>query len=357
MTRPDVSIAGAGIIGLTLALALARRGAQVAVFTAAEPMQEASSAAAGMLAAEDPDNPAALLSLARHSRTLYPALLEELAALTGVPSLRFQTAHTLQALPPGHTAHTLSSEELHALCPTLKPHHHTFIALEEASLDPREFAAALIAAVRHSPVITLHTGEPVLSVSESATAVHLRTTKREAEAAQFVDCTGAWSLASALCSALRILPRKGQMLTVPTPPALAGGLVLRTGQFYLVPRLHGPRAGQTVVGATLEEAGFDRVVHPHDLAQLLARAAAFLPELAGARIVQSWAGLRPATPDLLPYLGPIPGTQRLFIASGHYRNGILLAPGTAEVMAQLLLGESPAVSLEAFSPARVLGST
>lgn len=350
MARPDVCIAGAGIIGLTLALALSRRGLSVVIVSAGAAMDEASIAAAGMLAVGDPSNPPELLELSRFSRSLYPALLESLKAFS--PALAFQTHRTLQSLPEGSFAsRRLSAEQLRALLPELAPAKLSFLELEEASLDPRQLAEALIAAIRASAVV-LRTSTRVLSVLETQAQVTVETEHGSIAAAQFVDCTGAWSLSSAHASSLRVIPRKGQMLTVSTPASLASGLVLRTEEIYLVPRLHGPARDLTVLGATVEDAGFDRSVQPEQLAHLLSRAAQLLPSLATAQILSSWAGFRPATADLLPVLGAIPGTGRLFIASGHYRNGILLAPGTAELMTQLLLGETPVITLQAFSAQR-----
>ena len=346
MKRPDVCIAGAGVIGLTLALALERRGLSVLVLTAGEALAEASTAAAGMLAVDDPDNPAELLALARFSRSLYPALLASLD-LTASHTIRFQTHRTLQAVSPSaRPAARLSNFLPHAAIENIG-----FIDLQEESLDPRELAPALLSAV-HASRVELKIETPVLSVEETAHSVQVRATHGEIDAGCFVDCTGAWSLSTARVPTLRVTPRKGQMLTVPTPPSLAEGIVLRTPEIYLVPRTHGPSAGETLVGATVEDVGFDRSLNPHQLAHLLDRAAALLPELRSARMFRRWSGLRPATEDHLPILGRLPGSDRLFIASGHYRNGILLAPGTAQVIAQRIAGETPSVSLDAFSPAR-----
>ena len=140
------------------------------------------------------------------------------------------------------------------------------------------------------------------------------------------------------------------MLRLHAPGALAAGelgnVVVRTREVYLVPRLD----GSVVIGATMEDAGFDKTLHPSDLQHLQARAATLVPSLSQATQLESWAGLRPATPDQLPLIGSTgPGTS---IAAGHFRNGVLLAPVTAHVVAQLLLGESPDVSLDLFAPNR-----
>ena len=142
------------------------------------------------------------------------------------------------------------------------------------------------------------------------------------------------------------------MLSVALPASLPLDLVLRTPDVYIVPRTKGPGAGRAIIGATIEDAGFDTTVHPADIASLQAKAAALLPPLASAAVLESWAGLRPATPDGLPLLGPLRGEPRHLLAAGHYRNGILLAPATARVLADLATGVAPALDVTAFSPAR-----
>ena len=349
MKRPDVCIAGAGIIGLTLALALDRRGLSVLVLTDGQAMAEASAAAAGMLAVDDPDNPAQLLPLARLSRSLYPALLESLN-LTAAQTIHFQTHRTLQAVE----THSAAASSLRSFLPRAAAKQDPpFISLAEESLDPRELAQALLAAI-HTSRVDPKTDTPVLSVEEEASSIKVHAANSTVNAGCFVDCTGAWSLSARRVPSLRVTPRKGQMLTVQTPASLAEGVVLRSPEIYLVPRLHGPSAGQTLIGATVEDVGFDRSLDPQQLGHLLDRATALLPELHGAPILNSWSGLRPATDDRLPALGRLPASDRLFVASGHYRNGILLAPGTAELLAQLITGESLSLALDAFSAGRFL---
>jgi glycine oxidase len=142
------------------------------------------------------------------------------------------------------------------------------------------------------------------------------------------------------------------MLAVSLPPSLPLHFVVRTPGIYIVPRTSGPSAGRAIIGATIEDAGFDKTVHPPDIDHLHSLAAALLPPLADTLELEAWAGLRPATPDGLPLLGALPNQPNHFIATGHYRDGILLAPATAHVMAQLLLGETPSIDLAPFSPAR-----
>ena len=355
---PDICIAGAGIIGLSLALELHHRGLHVTVLDQSAPLTEASTAAAGMLAAGDPHNPPQLRSLATLSLSLYPAFLDRLRALSGI-RIPFQTHTTLQALPPGipSTGRELTPADLAHLLPALTPGNHRFILLDENSLDPRQLATALLAAVRATS-IDLRPNTPVLSTSSLNNAIEIYTPTGVLHASRFVDCTGAWaSITSRLPNlqiTLQVTPKKGQMLAVSVPPSLPLSVVVRTSGIYIVPRTSGPNAGRAIIGATVEDAGFDRTLHPFDINRLRNLAAALLPPLADASQLEAWAGLRPATPDGLPLLGALPAHPNHFIATGHYRDGILLAPATAHVMAQLLSGESPSISLAPFSPTRTI---
>lgn len=351
MHRSDICIAGAGIIGLSLAVELHRRGLSVTVLDQRKPLSEASTAAAGMLAASDPDNPQPLRNLADLSLSLYPVVLNRLHELSGI-EIPFHTSATLQSHLADSTG-MLSSEALSAILPQLTPRHHHFALIKEHSLDPRNLAAALLAAVRATP-IDLRPDTKALSVQSTGDSVEIHTTQGVFHAARFVNCTGAWATHSTLAPGLCIAPKKGQMLAVAIPPTLSLPLVVRTHGMYIVPRTTGPNAGRAVIGATIEDAGFDKTVHSADIAHLRALAAALLPALADATQLEAWAGIRPATPDGLPFLGSLPDSRNQFVAAGHYRNGILLAPATAHVMAQLLINEPTSIDLSAYSPMRKL---
>ncbi len=139
-------------------------------------------------------------------------------------------------------------------------------------------------------------------------------------------------------------PRKGQMLYV-QPQASLLQHVLRTPDVYIVPR----SPGKVLIGATVEDVGFDKTVNPSAIDQLLSAAEKYLPGLASAPITQSWAGLRPGTPDDLPMLGPTDAAG-VFVATGHFRNGILLAPVTAQIMANLVVGRSSPMDISRLLP-------
>jgi glycine oxidase len=313
---PDILIAGAGIIGLSLALELHARGARVLVIERDTALSHASTAAAGMLATLDPHNPSALLPLSELSAELYPSFLARIEKLSGI-AVPFQTDTTLQYCPNG-----------------------TIDRLAEHSLDPRQLAAALLAAVRSTNIELREHTEFRPSTQAAQTIVYT---------------TGAWQPQN-LNHAPPIRPRKGQMLHVQLPPVLHGLCeVHRSDEIYIVPRTLGPQTGTALIGATIEDAGFDTSTHPRDLTHLRSLAAGLLPELGSelnAPQLEGWAGLRPHAPGSLPLLGPITHRHNHFLASGHYRNGILLAPATAVLLADLIQGKPPTLDLAPFSPSR-----
>jgi glycine oxidase len=356
MRQPEhIAIAGGGIIGLACALLLAVRRCKVSLFEAGEATREASWAAGGMLAVEDPENPAALLPFSRYSRALYPSFLEQIEALSGsrVPFRTHQTVQIADPARPTSAGIRLSRDEALRLIPGLGDGDHTYLLLEEASLDPRELCTALRSAAAAAGV-AIYEYEPVLSVAPRGEPALLTTPRRVLHADAFINCCGAW--AGSLHASAAVAPSKGQMLVVAQPGGARLTCVLRSPEIYLIPRDSlSNDGGRIVIGATVEDAGFSRLVEPSALALLRRRAAALWPAAADAPEVESWAGLRPGTPDGLPFLGQISGNDGdapRFLAAGHHRNGILLAPGTAQVIADLVSGRTPAIDLAPFSPRR-----
>jgi glycine oxidase len=328
---PDVVILGAGIIGLATALELSDRGAAVTVIDRGRSLTGASTAAAGMLAAEDPCNPPEFLRLSRLSADRYPAFLGRIEALCGI-AVPFQTDTTIQYTTDGSK-----------------------LRLAEHSIDPRQLAAALLAAVKASAIQLIEDGH-VLAIGREVSdkKVHL-SGGLTITAQAILYAAGAWTsevMTRLGADPVSVEPRKGQMLRVRLPHALDE--VHRSEEVYIVPRTRGPQAGTALIGATVESAGFDTSVHSDALDGLRALAAELLPAFGSkmeAPAVESWAGMRPSTPDMLPVLGACARSGE-FIATGHYRNGILLAPGTALVMGDLLEGKPAVIDLSALSPLR-----
>jgi glycine oxidase len=336
----DVIVVGAGIIGTSLALELRQRGATVLLLDRTEPGSEASSAAAGMLAAADPGTPEALRPLAMESARIFSAFVQKVQSAAGI-QVDFRRVGTI-AFMSGSTApreyRGLSAAELQLLEPSIHCAERSAFFVQEDSVDPHLLTRAALAAARTLGVeVWGHTA--VEEIRARAKAVEVVAQGDTFSTAAAVDCRGAWS-------GPPVRPRKGQMLYV-YPETKVLQHVLRAPEVYIVPR----SSGKILIGATVEDAGFDKSVSASTLRELQNAAAKYVPALASAPVTQSWAGLRPGTPDDLPILGPtnIPGG---FAATGHFRNGILLAPITAQIMANLVQGRPSPLDIRAFSPDR-----
>jgi glycine oxidase len=246
---------------------------------------------------------------------------------------------------------SMSALEAERRIPGLVTEGRSFHWVEEVSLDPRDLCAALPLAAAAAGVVLQESTE-VLAVRSHAEWVEITTSGGTISASAFVNCSGAWA-ANIQHPDLRrqpaagVEPWKGQIFRVHVEPPLDLAYVLRSPEVYLVPR----GGGQIVIGATVERAGFDRWVDPMTIRRLQAQAAELWPPIASARVVESWTGLRPGTSDGLPVIGSA-GRPGCWVATGHFRNGILLAPATGLIVRQLLQGGPPAVGLEAFAPGR-----
>jgi len=367
----DVVIVGGGIIGGSIAFELARRNLRVAVLDRQELMHEASWAAAGMLSPA-PDNPAAipLVPLGRASLALYPNFV---AAVEEASEMRtgYRTGGALEVLCHGDEERELSTlvalhhglglaceplrlEEAREMEPALGRDARAAAFLpDEASVNTRLLTAAVLAAAETAGA-TLCPGMEVTSLAKAGDrCIGVRTAEDETISAQHVVlAAGCWtSRISEAAPYAPTRPVRGQMVAL----RHAGKpirRVLRSERGYIVPRDHSTPQ-KLVAGSTLENAGYEKAVTSGGLEQILGAVNELAPSLAGAEIVETWSGLRPGTPDQLPIIGPT-DIEGLMIATGHYRNGILLAPVTAKLITEWITEGRTMLNGEDFNPLRFM---
>ncbi len=350
----DAIVIGAGIIGLSLAIELNKQGLRVLIVEKGEPGREASWAAGGMLADFPLEMPAALLELAKASARMYPEFVHELEDESGL-KIDLRAVGTLLFVEQDLDSKTIetygAAENWQDLEPALQAsavvaQGSVGLYLNERCVDPRDLTSAALAAARHRE-IDFSSGDHVVAVEVTdGRASGVRTNKTRFAAGMVVNCAGAWAGQIAPHS-FPTRPVKGQMLCVGLPEKEMVRHVIRTPEVYLIPRSD----GRMLIGATAEEAGFDKQVVPETILKLRQAAIHLVPRLSEARILESWAGLRPGTPDKLPILGATQ-TPGYFVATGHFRDGILLAPATAKWMAQSMLGHSAQLDLAELSANR-----
>ena len=365
----DAVIVGGGLIGCSLAAELAARGLSVVVVERAEPGGEASGAAAGMLTPQaDASEPSPFFDLALESRELYPEWARRAFEETGVDP-GYRRTGLLRVLPApapeaeaarapakwqrarGLRVDELACEELpREIAVRLAPGVRSVLFFpDEAVVDPRRATrASWLLAERRG--VRVETGTSVRRfLLERGVCRGVETDSGGIASGAVIDAAGAWaSFDGVLPLTVPIVPVRGQIVEV----RLGGRplqTVLSSEEVYLVPR----EDGGVLIGSTLEHVGFRKEVTAGAIGQLLASAARVCPEVTSARFVTAWAGLRPGTPDGWPLLGES-GVEGLFLAAGHYRNGILLAPATARRMADLVTGR-PAPELSPFSVDRFAG--
>ena len=382
----DVIIIGGGIIGLSLAIALRKRGATVLVVERGEPGREASYAAGGMLVDCPLETPAALQALATASARMYPEFAHELEVESGM-KVDLRDFGTILFLSEEHLRHpaltspqmrpkAICLAELERLEPALrrtqsdKAEPGSFrhenetqqstedieklfrsipgqaLYLKERSIDPRALSAATVKAAKIRGV-DFSSGDRVTTVELSnGHTTGVKTTKTSFAAEKVVNCAGAWS-GQIGPQPIPTRPVKGQMLCLLMPSRTLLKHVIRSTQAYLIPRSD----GRLLVGATVEESGFDKRTDAPTIQRLHRVALELVPRLRDAKILEDWAGLRPGTPDGLPIMGAT-SAPGYYVATGHFRDGILLAPITAQIMADVIEGRSPGYDLSPFSPSR-----
>lgn len=364
-----IVVVGGGIIGCATALELLKAGCAVTVVERATPGAEASGAAAGLLAPIG-ESSQRFRELAMASWRLYPSVARELYERTGV-DVEYVTRGTIYPLSTAADVRdaeqraqwalgselgieVLDAGDLRSREPALSPKvgGAMFVHGDHWVNNQRLVVAYARAAVAAGA--TLRTGSAVSRVIvEHGRAVGVVADGERLDADAVLLAAGAWTaaLAASFGGELPVEPRRGQMVALLHVPPVVEHCI-HAEDVYLVPR----PSGELLVGATVERAGFQRAVTAEGIAGLLAAAIDLVPALGRLPISRTWCGFRPWAPDDLPILGPWPGIDGLWVATAHFRNGILLAPITARSMAAWIVGGRPPIGLEPFLLERFLKS-
>jgi glycine oxidase len=350
----EVLVVGRGLIGLASAVALAERGVSCTLIGASQP-GEASPAAAGMLAPSIERASGSADEFAIAARDRYPAYVEFLAERTGirVPLNRLgilQVAVTEKGVKglkksasPGSV--WLDAKELHSLEPALSHALGAIMNPLDGAVDNRALLDALNKlAGSHRKISSVH--DSVVSVSANGNSCSVKTRSgTTCFARRVVIAAGAWAGHIDGATFARVVgPSRGQLVSYSSTPLRH---VAYGPSGYVV-----PRGDATIGGSTMENVGFDANPTEAGIVRVRAAAEEICPSLASATETTSWAGLRPVTPDLLPIIGPDPSHESLLYACGHSRNGVLMAPLTGDIIADLVTATPLSYDLERFRPDR-----
>lgn len=366
----DILICGGGVIGLSLACELRKRGAGGVTVLEKNPAcgQESSRAAAGILAPQaEADEANNFFRLCAASRDLYPDFAEELFNETGA-NIELDRAGTLYLAftekdsreiekrfawqtKAGLPVERLTATEIRKREPFVSPDVREGLFFpRDWQVENRQLLNALRKFAGKSRIEIIENAEVKNLIVKGGRATGAETHNGKFSASKIVLATGAWTSLVKISGAplpVKVKPMRGQMICYKTAKKLFSHVVY-SPQSYIVPR----GDGRILAGATVEDAGFDKGVTGAGVEFLRENAYRIAPNLVNLEIADAWAGLRPFAADGLPVLGAFAGIENLFAATAHYRNGILLAPLTAQILAGKILENSDSEFLEIFSPRR-----
>jgi len=352
--QQQVVIVGGGVIGLLTAFNLATQGQAVVLLDRSAVGQESSWAGGGIVSPLYPWRYSpAVTALAHWSQDFYPQLGERLFAATGVDPEVYTTGlfwldldDEAEALAwAARESRPLSKVDVSAaynVVPALGSGFSQAIYMADvANVRNPRLVKSLKAALLALPQVTLHEQCEVEGfIQENGKVVGVNTALGPVRGDHVVLAAGAWSgeLLGSLGLVLPVEPVKGQMILYKCASDFLSSMVLAKGR-YAIPR----RDGHILIGSTLEHEGFDKTPAESALESLKASAVELIPALADAQVVGHWAGLRPGSPEGIPYIGKVPGFEGLWLNCGHYRNGLVLAPASCQLFADLLLEREPII--------------
>ncbi|MBC7946005.1 MAG: glycine oxidase ThiO [Burkholderiales bacterium] len=348
---PDFIVVGAGVIGLATAFELARRGASVTLIERGRVGRESSWAGAGILSVLPPwDYDKGVIDLARYSETLYSDWVASLEEASGTDceyrrsGMLMLGTHDDDRARDWLATFCAGGEKVaaRAIAPQLSVEREAWWLPHTAQVRPPRLLKALRGALSRMDVNIIENTEVLGFCQSGSRIVSLRCREGEAGGGQFVVCAGAWSqrLLGEHALALDICPVRGQMLLFNCAPNTFGPMLLED-DFYLVPRAD----GHILAGSTVENVGFDKSTTAAAREELMAHAHALLPLLNGENLAAQWAGLRPAAPGNIPAIARHPHIDNLYINSGHFRYGVTMAPGSAQLLAAEALGLPAAIDI------------
>lgn len=373
MQEFDVIIIGGGIIGLSIARELKKNGVERVAILEKHPVcgKEASSAAAGMLAPQAEANRADdFFRLCQQSRDFYPQLAAELLEETGVDIELDQTGTLYLAF---------DEEDLEEIERRFEWQRAAGLPVEKlnewdvAALEPNlsKFVAGALRFPLDWQVENARTGEALFKsaapncvfetqvqslIFDNGKVSGVKTDRERILASTIIVASGAWAslieLPENIANAVRVAPVRGQILSFADDKKLFRHIIY-SPRGYVVPRAD----NRILVGATVENAGFENRVTGAGVASLLKTAFEISPQLQNLTLSKTWAGLRPKTPDGLPLLGEFPENSNLYFATGHYRNGILLAPITGKLIAEKIVKAADSPFLKIFNPSRFVNNS
>ncbi|WP_432696813.1 glycine oxidase ThiO [Marinobacterium sp. YM272] len=353
-------VIGAGVIGLMMARELTRAGQRVTIIEKGISAKEASWAGGGIVSPLYPwRHGEAVTRLALWSQSSYILLAQELFAETGIdPELRqkgiimVDVHDEAEALQWGHDHYRplvqVDSEFIHSKEPRINADFRSGIWMPEvASIRNPRLGQALRKSVVSHPNVELIENCEVSGFITSAERIEgVSTSRGEIRADETVVASGAWSggLLESLGLKLPVEPVRGQMMVFKAPVGLIDRIVMLNGR-YLIPRSD----GRILVGSTLEHVGFDKQTTEEARESLYKTALTILPDLAQYPVEHHWAGLRPGSPEGIPFIGQVPGWSGLHLNCGHYRNGLVLAPASTRLLSDLLLDRTPIIDPAAYA--------
>lgn len=364
-TNSDVTIIGGGIIGCSLAYDLAKQGARVRLLERRELAREASWASAGIISPPTPGR-GGLTEMSLIAFRRYPQLVAEIEQATGISTGWNLTGELVLATEDmtepfeatlawraqhGVDSSILDAAALHKQEPAAHEQftQALYVPTVASVMVSRMTIALARAAAANGALIHEHTPVTRLEIAGGRVA-RIETLNDTYQSETVVIAAGAWSrtFSASLDFSIPTIPVRGQMFAVADAPVQIHSILAHNG-VYIVPRADGTVA----VGATEEdESGFDTRVTPEGMAWLVSKVDQIAPSLNRGRIVATWAGLRPGTADGEPIIGRLPHLANVWVATGHYRNGAMLAPGTSELLAASIAANDVDPRLADFDPSR-----